>query len=172
MVSLAREGNTTKPQEGSFESFESFESFAGIAAARLHRAFVATYGRERGDEAAAEALGYAWEHWRRIAKMENPLGYLYRVGQSRTRPRGRPPVAISWEPPAGRAAELLVEPGLAAALADLSEHQRVAAVLVHGYSWTLREVAELLDVTVSTVQTHVERALAKLRATLGVTDDA
>jgi hypothetical protein len=30
MVSIAREGNTTEPQEG---SFESFESFAGIAAA-------------------------------------------------------------------------------------------------------------------------------------------
>ena len=45
-------------------------------------------------------------------------------------------------------------------------------VLVHGYEWTLREVAELTGVTISTVQTHVERALAKLRAALEVVDDA
>ena len=168
MVSRVREGNTTEPQEG---SIESFESFAALAATRLHRAFVAAYGRERGEEAAAEALGYAWEHWRRIARMENPFGYLYRVGQSRTRPRKQHPLATSWDPPTGANAEQLVEPGLGAALADLSEHQRVAAVLVYGYAWTLREVADLLEVSVSSVQTHADRALVKLRAALQVADD-
>jgi len=58
------------------------------------------------------------------------------------------------------------------ALGSLSEAQRVSVVLVHGYGWTLREVAVLLGITVSTVQTHVERALAKLRKALEVVDDA
>jgi RNA polymerase sigma-70 factor (ECF subfamily) len=140
------------------------------AAPRLQRALVAAYGRERGHDAAAEALGYAWEHWKRIAGMENPMGYLFRVGQSRTRPRKRVPFARMWSPPEG-SAEALVEPGLRNAMTELSESQRVAVVLVHGYAWTLREVAELIDVTVSTVQTHVDRALEKLRAALEVVDD-
>jgi DNA-directed RNA polymerase specialized sigma24 family protein len=101
--------------------------------------------------------------------MENPLGYLYRVGQSRTRPRKAPRLDV-WTVPA--AVEHRFEPGLVAAVAALSEPQRVAVVLVHGYAWTLREVAELTGVTVSTVQTHVERALAKLRVALEVADDA
>ena len=154
---------------------ETFEEFAAEAAVRLQRAFVAAYGPERGAEAVAEALGYAWEHWRRVRRMENPVGYLYRVGQSRTRPRKS--VDIQQWPAAGAAgaggpAEPLVEPGLLAAVASLSEQQRVAVVLVHGYEWTLREVGELMGVSVSTVQTHVERALAKLRAALEVVDDA
>jgi RNA polymerase sigma factor (sigma-70 family) len=65
----------------------------------------------------------------------------------------------------------MVEPGLQDAMAELSESQRIAVVLVHGYAWTLREVAELIDVSVSTVQTHVDRALAKLRAALEVVED-
>jgi DNA-directed RNA polymerase specialized sigma24 family protein len=149
---------------------ESFETFVHTAAPRLQRAFVAAYGSERGHEAAAEALGYAWEHWKRIATMDNPLGYLFRVGQSRTRPRKRLPLARMWTP-AGASADALVEPGLQDAMAELSESQRIAVVLVHGYAWTLREVAELIDVSVSTVQTHVDRALVKLRAALEVVED-
>ena len=150
---------------------ETFEQFAAGAGIRLQRAFVAAYGPERGADAVAEALGYAWEHWRRIKRMDNPIGYLYRVGQSRTRPR-KPPLGSGWEPASGApAGERHVEPGLLAAVGSLSEAQRVAVVLVHGYEWTFREVAELTGVTISTVQTHVERALAKLRAALEVVDD-
>jgi DNA-directed RNA polymerase specialized sigma24 family protein len=103
--------------------------------------------------------------------MDNPMGYLYRVGQSRTRPR-KSVAALRWDPPSSASGEHLVEPGLLTAVGSLSEAQRVAVVLVHGYEWTLREVAELTEVTVSTVQTHVERALEKLRAALEVVDDA
>ena len=49
--------------------------------------------------------------------------------------------------------------------------QRVAVVLAHGYGWTHREVAELLGISTSSVQKHVERAMAKLQAALEVTVD-
>jgi DNA-directed RNA polymerase specialized sigma24 family protein len=141
------------------------------AARRLQRAFVAAYGAERGQEATAEALGYAWEHWRRVSTMENPMGYLFRVGQSRTRPRKVLAAHTMWVARVDTG-ERLYEPGLPAALAALSENQRVAVVLVHGYAWTLREVSELVEVSVSTVQTHLERGMTKLRAALEVADDA
>jgi RNA polymerase sigma factor (sigma-70 family) len=64
-----------------------------------------------------------------------------------------------------------IEPGLQRAVADLSENQRVAVVLVHGFGWTASEVAELLGVRATTVQTHVERALARLRVALEVDHD-
>ena len=65
----------------------SFEQFFATAEPRLRRALVATYGGERGREASAEALAWAWEHWPKVQAMEHPLGYLYRVAQSRSRPR-------------------------------------------------------------------------------------
>jgi RNA polymerase sigma factor (sigma-70 family) len=60
-----------------------------------------------------------------------------------------------------------VEPGLPAALASLSENQRVAVILVAGFGWRLREVAELRGVSISTVQNHLERGMKKLRTSMG-----
>jgi RNA polymerase sigma factor (sigma-70 family) len=55
-------------------------------------------------------------------------------------------------------------------LADLPERQRVAVVLVHGFGWTPREVSELTGLSPSTIHTHLERGLTKLRAALEVAD--
>jgi DNA-directed RNA polymerase specialized sigma24 family protein len=144
-------------------SEERFRSFLEIAEPRLHRAFVAKLGWERGREATAEALGYAWEHWAKIERLENPMGYLYRVGQSRVRVRKQRIVFAS--PDLG---ETWYEPSLARALAQLPERQRVAVVLIHGYSWTSREVGDLFGVRATTVQSHVARGLVKLRQQMKV----
>ena len=40
-------------------------------------------------------------------------------------------------------------------------------MLVHGYGCTLREVSELTGIRPTTVQNHVARGLARLRAKLG-----
>jgi RNA polymerase sigma factor (sigma-70 family) len=129
----------------------------------LRRALIATYGPERGREATAEALAWAWEHRLELAGVTNPIAFLYRVGQSRSRRRRIRPV---FERPATE--EPWVEPQLAAALAALPMRQRISVFLVHGAGWTQAEVAELLQVRLSTVQTHVERAMAKLRHQIGV----
>src|SRR5262245_1491382 len=95
--------------------------------------------------------------------MANATGYPYRVGQSRTRERMRPVVF----PPRPEGDPAWVEPELLTSLADLTEAQRVAVVLVHAYGWTHAEVAEFTDVSPSSVQTHLERGLAKRRRALG-----
>ena len=95
--------------------------------------------------------------------MENPTGYLYRVGMSRTRRiRRRTPILPAVE--VARMPE--VEPRLPAALASLPERQRVAVILVHGLGWTQREVADLLGVSRSTLQNHLERGTARLQRVL------
>lgn len=48
----------------------------------------------------------------------------------------------------------------------------MAVVLVHGFGWTLREVAELMEVKVTSVQTHLERGLRNLREMMEVSDNA
>jgi RNA polymerase sigma-70 factor (ECF subfamily) len=137
---------------------------------RLRRALVGAYGRDVGREATADALAWAWEHRERLARVDNVAGYLYRVGQTSARRQRRRPAAAPYGGDGernGPAGDAWVEPGLDRALAGLTEHQRVAVVLCHGFAWTHREVAELLGVSPSTVQNHVERGLAKLRAGLG-----
>jgi len=147
---------------------DEFEAFWAANEPRLRHAFAAAYGPGRGADATAEALAWAWEHWARLRDMANPVGYLYRVGQSRTR-RRKEPVLF---PPVGAVGVPWVEPALPGALLTLTEHQRVAVVLAHAFGWTHREVADLLGVSASTVQNHVERGIAKLRDALEVNADA
>jgi RNA polymerase sigma factor (sigma-70 family) len=146
---------------------EDFEVFFAEAEPRLRRALIAAYGFERGREAAADALAYGWEHWEALRAMKSPIGYLYRVGQNHSRQRKAPVLFASREE-----RDPWVEPKLPAALAQLSERQRLAVVLVHGYGWRLTEVAEMTGMRVTTVQTHVERGLTRLRNALEVHDHA
>jgi DNA-directed RNA polymerase specialized sigma24 family protein len=140
-----------------------FESFFDAIEPQLRRAHFAVFGLERGPEATAEAFAWAWETWPRARDLDSPVGYLFRVGQSKTRRRRSWPV---FTPSASE--DHLVEPKLGAALAQLSESQRAAVVLVHGFGWTLREVAELRGIKVTSVQTHLERGLRRLRLALEV----
>jgi DNA-directed RNA polymerase specialized sigma24 family protein len=145
---------------------DGFDSFVALHEPRLRRALVAAYESQRGREGTAEALSWAWENWGKAAALGSPVPYLFRVGRSRTRARKARPVfdiPLHHEP--------RVEPKLRAALEALTEHQRVAVVLVHGYGWTMREVAELDGIAVTTVQNHLDRALRKLRAALEVYAD-
>ena len=140
-----------------------FRLFVGFAEPRLRRGLMAAYGADRGREATAEALAVAWERWDEVRVMANPVGYLYRVGQSRTRGRKEPTV---FARPAET--EAWVEPALPKALGELPERQRVVVYLVHAFGFRVNEVATLLELRESTVRTHLHRGLASLRRSLGV----
>ena len=143
----------------------SFTEFFTEVEPRLRHALVAALGTEVGRDATAEALTYGWEHWDELQQMSNPAGYLYKVGRSRSRSLYRqPPVLPPTQP--NRIPE--VEPGLPAALARLSEKQRVVVVLVHSLGWSQTDAAELLGVSLGTVHTHLARGMKRLRSELGV----
>ena len=143
-----------------------FSAFFALAEPRLRRAFVAAYGGERGREATAEALAWGWEHWSEVEAMDNPIGYLYRVGRSRTRGRR---FRVVFERADG--VDPWIEPGLGAALASLTERQRLAVGPRARLRLDPREVADVCGLRVTTVQNHLERGLARLRALLGVSED-
>ena len=137
-----------------------FTEFVEAVEPRLKRALVAAFGRDVGLDAAADALAHGWEHWERVRVMGNPAGYLWGVGRNRARAQLRsrpvfPEVPTDHEP--------WVEPGLPEAMARLSESQRVAVLLIHGFEWTYAELADLLGVSIPTVQKHAERGMGKLR---------
>ena len=143
-----------------------FADFVASAEPRLRVALKAAFGFYVGEEATAEALAFAWEHWDRVQASANPIGYMYGVGRNsvrRSRHRRPPPL------PAVRPAELpWIEPALPAALDRLSDRQREVVLLLHCFEWTLAEVAEALGMSKGTVQVHARRGMAHLRRELGV----
>jgi RNA polymerase sigma-70 factor (ECF subfamily) len=156
--------STTKPSRVDAE----FRVFFKEVESRLSYALAAAYGVEVGAEASAEAMAYAWEHWSEVSGMENPAGYLYRVGQTAARRHRRERPLF---PEVGEGQLPLVEPGLPEALSRLSLAQRTAVVLLYVLDRSEREAADLLGVNRSTVRRHRDRGLAKLRQALEVGAD-
>jgi RNA polymerase sigma-70 factor (ECF subfamily) len=154
-------------ESGRDEGRRRFERDIPSLERTLSRAFVARYGLDVGAEVTAETIGWAWQHWARIAAMENPSGYLYRVGQSAARRHVRwlrrrvdLPIEPRWDDAPA------MEGDVFDALARLKPDHRVAVLLVHGYSFTYREVADLLGVSEAAVTNYVHRGLARLRSIL------
>ena len=148
---------------------QAFTRFVKAVEPRLSYAFAAAYGPEVGADVTAEALGWAWEHWERVAHMRNPAGYLYRVGQSKARWYHRPRVLFPSVPPSETEG---LAPELPTALEQLTRHQRVTVLLIHGLGYSEREVADLLGLSRWSVRTHATRGLARLRSEVGVMVDA
>jgi RNA polymerase sigma factor (sigma-70 family) len=148
----------------------AFSEFVETHGERLRRVLVAGYGVEVGNDACAEALAYAWEHWDRVSALDNPVGYLYRVAQSSTRRHRR------WSRRVALPSESPPEPGaldadLSSALGRLSQRQRQCVVLVHVYDWTYQQAADSLNLPLTTVRNHVHRGLKALRANWSAEDD-
>jgi RNA polymerase sigma factor (sigma-70 family) len=149
---------------------ERFDAFVRDEGLRLRRALIARYGVESGTEAAADALRYAWEHWDRLATMANPIGYLYRVGQSASRRERRWRREVAFPSRDASYVDSSVDGELFDVLARLTAAQRESVLLVHAYGWTYEQVAEVLGIRVTAVRNHVHRGTAKLRRLLD--DDA
>ena len=152
-----RVGIVTRPDR------QSYEEFVRLAEPRLVRALVPVLGVDDAADAAAEAVAYAWEHWERINAMENPIGFVYRVAQSRSRKRRE-----GLLPDPGAVGLPDIEPGLVPALRKLPETQRTAVWLIHACDWSYAEAADAMGVSVTAVGTHVSRALTRLRQDLEV----
>lgn len=154
-------------EESQVDSAASFTAFLDGDARRLRRALCARFGIDIGVEVTQDALVYAWEHWDRLEVMENPVGYLYRVGQSSARAyrRHRRNLHFPVEP-AGDVPH--VEPGLEAALKYLTDRQRVAVLLVHAFGYRYGEAAEVMGVSTDAVRNHVHRGLVRLRRYLHI----
>jgi len=146
---------------------DEFEEFAVATRPRLVRALAGFCGVDHASDAASEALLYALEHWDRVSTMDNPAGYLFRVGQSRGRqkrvPNLPPPLDVGLPD---------VEPALIPALLRLPLTQRTAVWLVHACGWSYRDTAAAMETSESMVGNHLTRGIESLRRELGVGEHA
>ncbi len=146
-----------------------FARFVDDVEPRLLQALVAVYGPVDGRGATVDALSWAWEHWSRLQEIENTPAYLFRVGQSATRRYSTRPLPARLRVE-GLVEDREIEPGLLPALERLSDQQRTVVVLVHAFGWRQTEVAEWLEISVSTAREHLARGLRRLRDELEAHD--
>ena len=148
---------------------ERFSRFAADVEPRLRRALVAWYGVEVGSEATADALEWRGSAGTRSRPWRTRSGYLFRVGQSRSRRYRRRAVGA---PAGSRVGVARHRPPAARARSPVSRSVSAAAVLlVHAHGWTQTEAADALGCSVSTSRNHLDRGMRRLRAALG-DDDA
>lgn len=142
---------------------DDFEMFFREAEPHLRRAYSGRLAPQHVGDAVGTALEFAWKNWDRVAVMEYPLAYLFRVGLSKSRRRqaGRLPAPPPLE-------TTHVEPALISAMQRLPRRQREVVWLVEACDWTPTEAADALNLSLSAVRTHRSRGLQSLRQQMGV----
>jgi DNA-directed RNA polymerase specialized sigma24 family protein len=156
------------------EDMASYSRFVIDTREQLMRALVVHHGPEVGAEALADAYAYAWEHWRRIKVLDNPTGYVLRaadrIGIKRSmrlnRERSTDVIDVQLAPWFDHG----TYPDVVAALQSLPRRQSAAALLIHGYGWSYQDVANTLDVPLTTVTNDVARALSRLRSSRALSE--
>ncbi len=151
-----------------------FAAFFAANNDRVARALALTLGdAEAGREAAAEGMARAFQRWERIARYEDPTGWVYRVGLnwSRTRfRRTRREVLVAASPVEEADAERPhADPRLAAALAGLTVEQRSVVVLRFFLDWSEARTAAALGIAPGTAKSRCSRALERLAVLLADT---
>lgn len=148
-----------------------FEDFVASAEPRVRRALVVVAGPETARDATADALLEVWRRWDHVREMGNPTGYLYTVARRRVPRRSRFTLTELSDHHAGPGVDPWVEPRLLDALRALPERQRVAVYLIVGCGWTAPEVAHLTGLAPTTVRTHLDRGMTRLRSDLGADEE-
>ena len=136
-----------------------------------------------GDWALAEdlvqtALGEVWRHWSRVADMDAPDAYAYKVMVNTSlRWRGRRwtgEVASAQLPETvaatGGFARVDVRESLRHALRGLTAKQRAVIMLRYYEDRSEAETARIMGCSVGTVQSQASKALARLRLVPGLAD--
>lgn len=153
---------------------EGFEAFYRANADRVYRALAVTLRRDDlAAEAVAEAMARACARWSTVSRLDNPAGWVFRVGLN---------WATSWwrkvrreSPPATEADHPWHRPPDAStvardALARLPEAQRAVITCRVLLDFSTAETAAALRISEGTVKSRLARGLAALRNELNSED--
>ncbi|MEU5788079.1 sigma-70 family RNA polymerase sigma factor [Micromonospora purpureochromogenes] len=148
-----------------------FDRFYAGHVDRVHRALALALGDPGlAREATDEAMARAYARWDRISRLDNPAGWVFRVGLNwatswwRKVRRERPAMpeerhpAVAAPDPAALAART--------ALDRLPTTQRTVIVCRILLELSTAETAAVLDLSEGTVKSRLSRGLAELRAAL------
>jgi RNA polymerase sigma factor (sigma-70 family) len=153
----------------------TFGDFFAERYGRLARAcLLLTGSAAEGEDLAQEAMARVLERWDRVAKMEDPEGYLYRTALNLHRNAVRRLAMAARrqvlhehtdEPDdADRRLDLL------RAIRSLPRTQREALVLVEWLGYTAEEAGRLLGIEPASVRGRLHRARNSLRTRYGGSD--
>lgn len=150
---------------------DGFEAFYPAYVDRVHRALTLSLGDDDlAREATDEAMLRAYARWGRVRRLDNPAGWVYRVGLNwatswwRKLRRERPAVTDDQHPGTPG-----VDPTALAARAALNRlplTQRTVVVCRVLLDLSTAETAAVLDLPTGTVKSRLARALETLRAEL------
>jgi RNA polymerase sigma factor (sigma-70 family) len=149
----------------------SFEEFYRAHLDRVYRALAITLGSDDlAREATDEAMARAYARWRRVADLDNPGGWVYRVGLNWATSRWRK-LRREFRRPPSDGDRLTAAPDPAAiaartALERLPVAQRAVVVCRVLLDLSTIETASVLGIAEGTVKSRLSRALDGLRAEL------
>jgi len=138
----------------------------------LRTSLLVLHDRGRAEEVTQDAFLRLYERWRGVARVEHPEAWVRKVAlrasirQSR---RNQSPQPVAEVAEYG-SVDAVPDVDLARAVATLPPHQRAAVALFYLEDRPVAEIAELMDVSPSTVKQHLHRARARLLHVLA--DDA
>ena len=143
----------------------------------MARALVVISGdAEAAGEAVAEAFSRAYERWPRVASMESPVGWVYRVAlndlRRRLRRRAHERRLLRRRAPQETVPPAEIDPELWAAVAGLPLRQREAIVLRYVGDLTEREVAAVLGISQGAASNALAAARRRLAAQLTDREEA
>ncbi len=142
------------------------EFFRGERDGLARMCWLLTLDREAAADIAQEAMARAWASWDTLSGADsNPAGWVRTVATNLSRSRWRRLRRVSvlgWGAD-NPASELAVsDPGLLAALAQLSPRQREIVVLRYWGDMKLTDCADAMGVSLGSVKQHLARAHVRL----------
>ena len=155
-----------RPSPGSTGSFEEF--FAAHRSRLFGALVVMTDNRAEAEEILQDAFLTVWERWGRVAEMDDPVGFLYRVAMNLFRKRLRRAAvavhkAVHLLPVRDELAGVETRDEAVRLLQRLTPRERAAIVLTAYLGYSSEEAGELLGIRATTIRVLTNRARASLR---------
>jgi RNA polymerase sigma-70 factor, ECF subfamily len=162
---------TSEAEDGSERpvAHDSFEAFFEAERSRLFGALVVITGsRAEAEEILQDAFLKVWERWDRVARMEEPVGFLYRTAMNLFRKRlRRAAVAVRKTvhlfPRGDELEDVEARDEAVRLLQRLTPRERAAIVVTAYLGYSSEEAGELLGIRATTVRVLTNRARATLR---------
>ena len=174
--SVQSEGEVVRFPSERVEARAGFDTFFQEEHERLFKAlYFVTGNHDDAEELMQDAFLKLWERWDRIATIEDPTGYLFRIALNGFRMRRRhAATAIRKFSPLPEERDAFLDADMRAdvrqLLLELTPRQRAALVLVDLLGYPSEQAARLLRVRPSTVRALATQGRLALRATEGARD--
>ena len=149
----------------------AFHDFYAGSRDRVGRALAVTLGdADLAADSVDEAMARAYQRWSNVSRMDNPSGWVYRVGlnlaRSRMRRLTRRRRAVVCRPSTEVPEPDVLEPAILRALQGLPVDHRSVVVCRLLLGWSEAETAKALGIRPGTAKSRLHRATTTLATQL------